>query len=194
MQRAKEEILRSTDGEPPALLDPFAGGGTIPLEAQRLGLAAHASDLNPVAVMINKAMIEIPPRFAGKPPVNRKSRGAEAQAWEGAAGLAEDVKFYGTWMKEEALRRIGHLYPTVQDEHGSERPVIACSGPDRQRLIQPADASPWPASLSCQRSTRCMFSPLLLRAVLDMRLGTEKKHHREPLAVAVQAASLAVLR
>jgi len=125
VQRAKEEILRSTDGEPPALLDPFAGGGTIPLEAQRLGLAAHASDLNPVAVMINKAMIEIPPRFAGKPPVNRKSRGAEAQAWEGAAGLAEDVKFYGTWMKEEALRRIGHLYPTVQDEHGSERPVIA---------------------------------------------------------------------
>ena len=49
----------------PAFHDPFAGGGSLPLEAQRLGLEAYASDLNPVAVLINKAMIEIPPKFAG---------------------------------------------------------------------------------------------------------------------------------
>ena len=109
----------------PAFHDPFAGGGAIPLEAQRLGLEAHASDLNPVAVLINKAMIEIPPKFAGCPPVNPESRkrALGAKEWKGAAGLAEDVRYYGQWMRHEAERRIGHLYPKVRvtEEMAAER-------------------------------------------------------------------------
>ena len=129
LEQAKAEIMKSTDNNPPALLDPFAGGGTIPLEAQRLGLEAHASDLNPVAVMINKAMIEIPVKFAGKPPVNpdaRSNLGNESN-WTGARGLAEDIRYYGAWMKQEAFKRIGHLYPkvTVTKEQGGEATVIA---------------------------------------------------------------------
>ena len=112
----------------PAFHDPFAGGGAIPLEAQRLGLEAHASDLNPVAVLINKAMIEIPPKFAGRPPVNPESRGRAlgAKQWKGAAGLAGDVRYYGQWMREEAERRIGHLYPKVRvtEEMAAERPDL----------------------------------------------------------------------
>ena len=88
----------------------FAGGGAIPLEAQRLGLEAHAHDLNPVAVIINKAMIEIPPRFAGKAPINPDAQTSVMQdTWERAQGLAEDVRYYGELMKKEAYRRIGHL-------------------------------------------------------------------------------------
>jgi putative DNA methylase len=101
----------------PAFHDPFAGGGSLPLEAQRLGLESYASDLNPVAVLINKAMIEIPPKFAGKPPVNPESRQEKSflvQEWKGAQGLAEDVRYYGQWMREEAEERIGHLYPKVE--------------------------------------------------------------------------------
>ena len=113
----------------PAFHDPFAGGGSIPLEAQRLGLEAHASDLNPVAVLINKAMIEIPPRFAGRPPVNpeaRRGRGSTEAQWKGAAGLAEDVRYYGKWMRDEAEKRIGHLYPKVEvtAEMARERPDL----------------------------------------------------------------------
>lgn len=130
LDAAKAEILRSTNNNPPALLDPFAGGGAIPLEAQRLGLEAHAHDLNPVAVMINKAMIEIPPRFAGQPPINPDSRAKldAAGGWQGAQGLAADVQYYGEWMKREAFRRIGHLYPKVKVPHelgGGEATVIA---------------------------------------------------------------------
>ena len=112
--RAKEIFDRNVL---PAFHDPFAGGGALPLEAQRLGLESHASDLNPVAVLINKAMIEIPPKFSGKPPVNPKAREeakhGELRAWKGAQGLAEDVRYYGQWMRDEAEKRIGHLYPKV---------------------------------------------------------------------------------
>ena len=99
----------------PAFHDPFAGGGALPLEAQRLGLHAYASDLNPVAVLINKAMIEIPPKFAGKPPVNPQSQRdtVSSGSWKGATGLAEDVRYYGQWMRDEAEKRIGHLYPQI---------------------------------------------------------------------------------
>ena len=113
----------------PAFHDPFAGGGSLPLEAQRLGLEAHASDLNPVAVLINKAMIEVPPRFAGRPPVHPEAR-AEAtlvdRTWRGAQGLAEDVRRYGRWMRDEAEKRIGHLYPPVEitPEMIRERPDL----------------------------------------------------------------------
>lgn len=101
----------------PAFHDPFAGGGSLPLEAQRLGLESYASDLNPVAVLINKAMIEIPPKFAGKPPVNPESHEDKTLLigeWHGAHGLAEDVRYYGQWMRDEAEKRIGHLYPKVE--------------------------------------------------------------------------------
>jgi putative DNA methylase len=100
----------------PAFHDPFAGGGALPLEAQRLGLESYASDLNPVAVLINKAMIEIPPKFAGKPPVNPESRRKldASGSWRGATGLAEDVRHYGQWMRDEAEKRIGHLYPKIE--------------------------------------------------------------------------------
>ncbi|MCA9833506.1 MAG: DUF1156 domain-containing protein [Thermomicrobiales bacterium] len=128
LNKAREEILLHTDGNPPPLLDPFAGGGAIPLEAQRLGLEAHASDLNPVAVLINKAMIEIPPKFAGMPPVNPEQRNQPKVAWKGAAGLAEDVRYYGKWMRDEAEKRIGHLYPKVtlpKEQAGGEATVIA---------------------------------------------------------------------
>lgn len=99
----------------PALHDPFAGGGAIPLEAQRLGLNAYASDLNPVAVLINKAMIEIPPKFSNRPPVNpdMQKNLAQKAGWKGATGLAEDVRYYGKWMHDQAEKRIGHLYPKV---------------------------------------------------------------------------------
>ena len=114
----------------PAFHDPFAGGGALPLEAQRLGLKSYASDLNPVAVLINKAMIEIPPKFAGRPPVNptarEEARHGELRAWKGAQGLAEDVRHYGQWMRDEAEKRIGALYPkvTVTAEMAKERPDL----------------------------------------------------------------------
>ena len=113
----------------PPFHDPFAGGGALPLEAQRLGFEAHASDLNPVAVLINKAMIEIPPKFAGRPPVNPKDRAGMAGTgeWPGASGLAADVRYYGRWMRDEAAKRIGHLYPPVEvtAEMASGRPDLA---------------------------------------------------------------------
>jgi putative DNA methylase len=113
----------------PAFHDPFAGGGSLPLEAQRLGLEAYASDLNPVAVLINKAMIEIPPKFANQPPVNpeaQKQRTQMDKKWRGAQGLADDVRYYGQWMRDEAERRIGHLYPKVEvtPEMARERPDL----------------------------------------------------------------------
>ncbi|HMY72721.1 MAG TPA: DUF1156 domain-containing protein [Blastocatellia bacterium] len=113
----------------PAFHDPFAGGGALPLEAQRLGLESYASDLNPVAVLINKAMIEIPPKFAGQPPVNPDAQRQKAQMdkrWQGAQGLAEDVRYYGKWMRDEAEKRIGHLYPKIEitAEMAKERPDL----------------------------------------------------------------------
>ncbi|MBU2763750.1 DUF1156 domain-containing protein [Acidithiobacillus caldus] len=114
----------------PAFHDPFAGGGALPLEAQRLGLESYASDLNPVAVTINKAMIEIPPRFAGRAPVGPRLPGDKqvklSEDWSGARGLAEDVRRYGAWMRAEAEKRIGHLYPKIEitAEMAAERPDL----------------------------------------------------------------------
>ena len=149
LQRARDEIWRSwrracaenadhpRAGELfdrnrlPAFHDPFAGGGALPLEAQRLGLESYASDLNPVAVLINKAMIEIPPKFAGREPVNldwqaKSPAERSLRKWGCAQGLAEDVRYYGKWMRDEAERRIGHLYPKVDitAEMVTERPNL----------------------------------------------------------------------
>ena len=125
LEQARKEIVDSCDGNPPPILDPFAGGGSIPLEAQRLGLEAHASDLNPVAVLINKALIEIPPKFAGRAPVFPGTVDALGSSWPRATGLAEDVRRYGQWMRDEAEKRIGHLYPKATLPDGSKANVIA---------------------------------------------------------------------
>ena len=155
LETARTEIRKSwarwcrLSGEDPTKLppfhDPFAGGGSLPLEAQRLGLEAHASDLNPVAVLINKAMIEIPPRFAGQPPVNPKARGKLdlKGGWRGAAGLADDVRYYGAWMRQQALQRIGHLYPQATLPDGRKATVIAWLW---ARTVE----SPNPAFRGCQ--------------------------------------------
>ncbi len=164
LKKARAEIERCFDGESPAVLDPFAGGGSIPLEAQRLGLEALAGDLNPVAVLITKALVEIPPRFAGRPPVHPDARkdlstcsvpqdsgkrrgthdlsatdespGFERSGlpkeqveagfeWNGAQGLAADIKAYGAWMRDEAERRIGNLYPDAVSPEGERLTPIA---------------------------------------------------------------------
>jgi putative DNA methylase len=127
LKEAREEIRRSCGDALPEVLDPFCGGGSIPLEAQRLGLVAHGSDLNPVAVLITKALIELPARFANRPPIH--PRGGDGrlavETWRGAQGLAEDVRYYGAWMREEAERRIGHLYPKAILPDGRQATVIA---------------------------------------------------------------------
>lgn len=123
-----EDVLKYIAEKAPPVLDPFCGGGSIPLEAQRLGLKAYASDLNPIAVLITKALIEIPPKFAGKPPVNPESKKNKTlnDSWPGAKGLADDVRYYGEWMRSEAEKRIGHLYPKVKitEEMAKDRPDL----------------------------------------------------------------------
>jgi putative DNA methylase len=156
-REAHEEILKSTGGNPPPILDPFAGGGSIPLEAQRLGLEAHASDLNPVAVLINKAMIEIPPRFAERPPVFPGAAG-ERLSWPGATGLAEDVRHYGKWIRDEAEKRIGHLYPKVKIS-GVEATVIAWI---------------WARTVTCPNPACMGTMPLVSKFWLGTKKGKER--------------------
>jgi putative DNA methylase len=133
LAEAWKEILNSTNKNPPALCDPFCGSGSIPLEAQRLGLESYASDLNPVAVLINKAMIEIPSKFPGRPPVNPEIHNDKRllqKTWTGAQGLAADVRYYARWMRDMAERRIGHLYPKIEitaemtKERSDLRPLV----------------------------------------------------------------------
>ena len=163
LDAAKAEILRSTGNNPPPLLDPFAGGGAIPLEAQRLGLEAHAHDLNPVAVMINKAMIEIPPKFAGQAPVNPEARAQfdGEGGWSDAKGLAEDVRYYGEWMKQQAFKKIGHLYPKVKvpaNQGGGEATVIAWI---------------WARTVKCPNPACGCEMPLASSFVLSKKKGKE---------------------
>ncbi len=169
LDAAKAEIRRSMGEDLPPLLDPFAGGGAIPLEAQRLGLEAYAQDLNPVAVTINKAMIEIPPKFAGKPAVNPESRKRSALTdWSGNAGLAADVEYYGNWMKEEAFRRIGHLYPQVgvpKEQGGGKATVIAWI---------------WARTVKCPNPACGHTAPLVRSFDLSKKKG--KEWHVEPIA------------
>ena len=163
----------------PAFHDPFAGGGAIPLEAQRLGLEAWASDLNPVAVTINKAMIEIPPKFAGRGPVGSQDNPdgdaiplGNSNPWPGAKGLAEDVRRYGAWMREEAQKRIGHLYPQV--EIAAE---MALERPDLQELVgQKLTVIAWLWARTV-KSPNPAFShvdvPLVSSFVLSSKVGKE---------------------
>lgn len=167
LDAAKAEIKKSMGDDLPPLLDPFAGGGAIPLEAQRLGLKAYAQDLNPVAVTINKAMIEIPPLFADKPAVNPEARGKLTNGgWSGNAGLAADVEYYGAWMKEEAQRRIGNLYPKVQlpaEQGGDEATVIAWL---------------WARTVKCPNPA-CGHEAILVRS-FDLSKKKGKEWHVEP--------------
>ena len=125
LAKARAEILKSSDGVMPKIIDPFAGGGSIPLEAQRLGLEAHASDLNPVAVLINRSLIEIPAAFRGKPPVFPGEADSTIRTWNGAEGLASDVRSYGQWVARETAQRIGHQYPAVHLSAESTAPALA---------------------------------------------------------------------
>lgn len=168
LDAAKAEIRNSMGSDLPALLDPFAGGGAIPLEAQRLGLEPYAQDLNPVAVTINKAMIEIPPVFAGKPAVNPDAQErVELDDWKGNSGLAADVEFYGRWMKDEAYKRIGKLYPKVavsDAQGGGEATVIAWL---------------WARTVTCPNPA-CGGDAILVRS-FDLSKKKGKEWHVEPI-------------
>lgn len=156
LNEANAEILKSTGGKPPAIYDPFCGGGSIPLEAQRLGLEAYASDLNPVAVLITKALIEIPPKFANRAPINPEARkkGLKDSAYPGARGLAEDVRYYGEWIRQRAQERIGHLYPPVKLPDGSEATVIAWIWARTVKCPNPACCAEMPLVRSFELSTK----------------------------------------
>ena len=168
----------------PAFHDPFAGGGALPLEAQRLGLESYASDLNPVAVLINKAMIEIPPKFAGRAPVGplppitgKKDATRNAfEDWSGAKGLAEDVRRYGYWMREEAFKRIGHLYPQIDLTTG--KPIAHGTG----KMANAATVIAW-IWVRTVKSPNPAFShvdvPLASTFILSSKAG--KESYVEPI-------------
>ena len=178
------------------IYDPFAGGGSIPLEAQRLGLRAIASDLNPVAVLINKALIEIPPKFKDRPPVNPKAdpigistrnsstreRGIPAPIrtpWHGTSGLANDIRYYGAWMREEAFKRIGHLYPKAKLSDGSNATVIAWLWARTIPCPNPACGVPMPFlktfQISKKRNNEHWIKPVIDRAA--NRVSFEVQNH-----------------
>ncbi len=193
----REAVREFLATKAPPVLDPFAGGGSIPLEAQRLGLRAYASDLNPVAVLINKALIEIPPKFANMPPVHppeespspKVGRGARGEGrqpslftreWKGAQGLAEDVRYYGKWMRDEAFKRIGHLYPpvTITEEMLAERPDL------KEQGLKPGDqltviAWLWARTVKCPNPACGAQMPLANSFMLSTKQG--KNYWIEPL-------------
>ena len=154
----RAEIMKSSGGVPPPIIDPFAGGGSIPLEAQRLGLESNASDLNPVAVLINKAQIEIPPRFRDRVPVFPGLAGSQIRDWSGGEGLAADVRAYGDWLRDEAERRIGHLYPPARLGDGTSSPVIACL---------------WARTVTCPNPACGIAMPLVRSWWLGKKRGNE---------------------
>ncbi|MCY3801424.1 MAG: DUF1156 domain-containing protein [Chloroflexi bacterium] len=162
------DVLRYLRDEAKPIYDPFCGGGSIPLEAQRLGLRAMGSDLNPVAVLITKALIELPPKFRDQPPVNPeanragmtvgKGRKQRHVPWRGTAGLANDIRYYGRWMRDEAFRRIGHLYPKAKLPDGSEATVIAWL---------------WARTIPCPNPACGVRMPLMKTFQLSKKKGNE---------------------
>lgn len=177
---AREEIMKATNGNPPPVLDPFCGGGSIPLEAQRLGLEAYGSDLNPVAVLITKALIEIPPKFAGRPPVNPEARRKldHSGGWPKARGLAEDVRYYGKWMRDEAEHRIGHLYPKAKLPDGKEAMVIAWLWARTVKCPNPACGAQMPLvrsfALSTKKGKETWVEPVIDAVMKTVRFEVRK--------------------
>lgn len=187
----KDAIREFLATKAPPVLDPFAGGGSIPLEAQRLGLRAYATDLNPVAVLINKSLIEIPPMFANLPPVhpieasptpNKKGKKGEGtmslwqKEWKGAQGLAEDVRYYGKWMRDEAFKIIGHHYPpvTITKEIYSERPDLKEQGlkvGDNMTVI----AWLWARTVKCPNPACGAQMPLVRSFAVSTKKGREAR-------------------
>lgn len=185
---ARAEIMKSTNGNPPPVLDPFCGGGSVPLEAQRLRLEAYGADLNPVAVLITKALIEIPSKFANQPPVRAEARMARfAHEWKGAPGLASDVCYYAQWMRDETEKRIGHLYPRVRltKEHGGgEATVIAWLWSRSVQCPNPACGTQMPLSskwwLSTKRGKEAWVEPVFDWSVTPAAIGFEVRHGGKP--------------
>jgi putative DNA methylase len=215
IEEAQEEIARSlawnNGHEPPTkpedvrdylrnyappIYDPFCGGGSIPLEAQRLGLEAHGSDLNPVAVLITKALIEIPPKFANQPPVNLEARNATPQKakgngrkqatdapslfveheYFGAQGLAADVRYYGWWMRDEAEKRIGHLYPKIHPHPPAPSPSMGeGAGGEGEKSVQEATviAWLWARTVTCPNPACGCQMPLVRSFQLSTKKGKE---------------------
>ena len=157
LREAYEEIWKSTNGAPPEIVDPFAGGGSIPLEAQRLGLQAHASDLNPVAVLINRALLEIPAKWGGRRPVFPGAADTRLN-WPDAHGLSEDIKRYGDWLRETAESRSADLYPELLDREGKPIEVIAWL---------------WATTVECPNPACGIRMPLMRSRWLSKRKGKE---------------------
>ena len=161
-------VLQFLNDHCPAVYDPFCGGGSISLEAQRLGLRARGSDLNPLPVLLTKAMIELPPKFHNQAPINPDAdpmgmstgtgRRQTCVPWKGTAGLADDIRYYGTWMRKEAYRRIGHLYPKVQLENGTAATVVAWL---------------WARSVPCSNPACSIQMPLMHTFQLSRRSGNQ---------------------
>lgn len=154
LAEAREEIVKSCDGELPKILDPFGGGGSIPIESLRLGLPTYSGDLNPVAVTIQRAMLEIPHRFAGMSPIHPTIKDSRTM-WEGAEGIAADVLAYGKWMQEEAKRRIGAFYPDATLPDGTKATPIAWIW---ARTVKSPDPS-WPGHVPLVRSWELSRKP-----------------------------------
>lgn len=197
LEEARAEILKSTDGNPLPLLDPFCGGGSIPLEAQRLGLEAYGSDLNPVAVLITKAMIEIPPRFEGHPPVNPDAQSTldQNEMWQGLVGLAEDVRYYGEWMRKEAEKRIGHLYPKVRlpmEHGGSEATVTAWLWARTVKCPNPACETGMPLIKSfwlSKKGNKTWIHPIIDKAKKSVRFEVESGKPNTSLSEKIDAGT-----
>jgi putative DNA methylase len=186
-QMKPQEIIAYLQKHAPPVYDPFCGGGSIPLEAQRLGLRAMGSDLNPVAVLISKALVEFPPKFAGRRPVNPDAN--ELHQWKGAQGLADDVRYYGRWMRAEAEKKIGHLYPKAKLKDGKEATVIAwlwartVPSPDpRAKGAHVPLASSF--VLSAKAGREVIVKPVVDRTKMEWRFEIEDKPSAEALKAA----------
>jgi putative DNA methylase len=179
--KAREEMLKHVDGTLPPVLDPFSGGGSIPLEAARLGFEAHAADLNPVAVLLNKCNLEMVPQWLDRPPVNPEVYGnaLRRSGWTGAGGLAEDVRYYGNLIRERAIEKIGHLYPKVKlpKEYGEREAnviawiwarTVASPNPAAQGAHVPLLRSYWLSTKD--KSGRAYVEPIINKESLNYEL------------------------
>ena len=194
-EKAYREIMHHTGGKLPVLIDPFCGGGSIPLEGQRLGLTVHGSDLNPVAVLITKSYIEIIPRFLEMPPVNpdaRKQKNLERRKWKGSDGLVADLEYYGEWMRQEAEQKIGHLYPKAKLPDGKETTVIAWLWARTVKCPNPACGATMPLvrsfSLATKGEKKVRILPIIEKASKEITYRTKTSGESTPGTVTRRGA------